>query len=327
MSPDRLKLGSYPTPVERATVDGASLWVKRDDVVAPDYGGNKVRKLEYLVAAAKAARKARVVTIGAVGSHHVLATALYGAREGLAVEAVLVPQPSSAHARDNLRAALALGLRPFAVSSWAAAPVAVAARLGSGAYFVPLGGSSPLGSLGFVDAAKELAAQVAAGALPEPDVVVVAMGSGGTAAGLAVGLELAQMRTRVVGVAVSQPAPLLAAMARRLARRTGVRVGLSRAEARRAADRIEADRRWVGRGYGYSTREGETAMTGAARVGIRLDPTYTAKAFACATERARGRPADAVLYWHTLSAAPMEPLLAGAGELPVEIAKLFRAPG
>ena len=86
-------------------------------------------------------------------------------------------------------------------------------------YFVPLGGSNALGSLGFVDAANEIAGQVAAGVMPEPDVVVVAMGSGGTAAGLAVGFEAAGMRTRVVGVAISQPVPVLSAMARRWRRR------------------------------------------------------------------------------------------------------------
>ncbi|MBX3202003.1 MAG: pyridoxal-phosphate dependent enzyme [Labilithrix sp.] len=320
MTGARLALGTSPTPIER--LEDLGLWVKRDDKIAALYGGNKVRKLERLLGAARAAGKTRLLTLGAAGSHQLVATALFGRREGFDVEAVVVPQPSSEHGRDNLRVALAGGLVPVVATSWAAAPVRLATRLRRDAYFVPLGGSNEVGSLGFVDAANELAGQVAAGAMPEPDVVVVAMGSGGTAAGLAVGFEAAAMRTRVVGVAISRPVPVLSVMARRLAKRTAERVGLTRAQAARAAQRIDVDGRWVGRGYGWPLPEGEAATRDAAQAGLVLDATYTAKAFACALARA-GRP-GVVLYWHTLSTAPMEPLLARAPELPLELARLFR---
>ncbi|MBX3262675.1 MAG: pyridoxal-phosphate dependent enzyme [Labilithrix sp.] len=318
----RLALGTYPTPIER--LEDLGLWVKRDDRIAALYGGNKVRKLERLLGAARAAGKTRVLTLGAAGSHQLVATALFGRREGFDVEAVVVPQPSSEHGRRNLRVALASGLAPVVATSWAAAPVRLATRLRRDAYFVPLGGSNALGSLGFVDAAEEVAGQVAAGAMPEPDVVVVATGSGGTAAGLAVGFEAAGMRTRVVGVAISRPVPVLSAMARRVARKTAERVGLTRAQAARAAERIDVDPRWVGRGYGWPLPEGEAAARDAARVGLVLDATYTAKAFACALSLARAERPSAILYWHTLSTAPMEPLLAGAPALAPELAHLFR---
>ncbi len=320
--PTPIRIGAYPTPIQH--FGAAGLWIKRDDRVSDLYGGNKVRKLEHLLGGARAAGKTRLLTLGAAGSHQVVATALYGKREGFTVEAVLVPQPSSEHARQNLRAALAQGLRATVASSWPAAPAVVASRLGRDAYFVPLGGSNALGSLGFVEAAKELAVQVAEGAMPEPDVVVVAMGSGGTAAGLAVGLELAGMRTRVVGVAISQPVAVLGAMARRVAAKTAELVGLSRGARGRAIARIEVDKRWLGRGYGHSTREGEAAAREAERAGVTLDVTYTAKAFACALDLARAKE-RVVLYWHTLSSAPMEPLLVGAPEaLPSHLAALFR---
>ncbi|MBX3203857.1 MAG: pyridoxal-phosphate dependent enzyme [Labilithrix sp.] len=319
---DRLVLGTYPTPIER--LESLGLWVKRDDRVASLYGGNKVRKLERLLGAARAAGKSHLLTLGAAGSHQIVATALYGRREGFEVEAVVVPQPSSEHARRNLRVALASGLTPVVAASWPAAPARVAMHLRRDTYFVPLGGSNATGSLGFVDAATEVAAQVAASAMPEPEVVVVAMGSGGTAAGLAVGFEVAGMRTRVVGVAISQPAPILAVMARRVAKKTAERLGLSRAQATGAVERIEVDRRWVGRGYGWPLPEGEAAMRAAAGVGLALDATYTAKAFACALALARERPRGEVLFWHTLSTAPMEALLAGAAELPPDLARLFR---
>jgi len=317
-----------PTPVERFDALGgrdASLWVKRDDLVSLLYGGNKVRKLEHLLADARARGKTRLVTLGAAGSHQVIATVIYGALAGFdEVEAVLVPQPSTPHARLNLRVALAQGLHAIPSPTWALAPLILATRFGRDAYPIPLGGSNPFGTLGFVDAARELVAQIAAGVLPEPDVVVVAMGSGGTAAGLAVGFEEAGLRTRVVGVAVSRPALLLGLMSQRLARRTAAMIGLDRKKASRAAMRIEVDGKWIGRGYGYSTRKGDAATADAARVGLVLDATYTAKAFACALARVHDAmnqgDSRCVLYWHTLSTRPLEPLLhtaEGEGYTPI----------
>ncbi len=210
-----LRLGDYPTPVEpipaqfSLAVAGRELWVKRDDRTHAVYGGNKVRKLEWLLAGARACGAKRLVTLGAAGSHHVLATTYFGRREGFDVEAVLVPQPRTAHAVDVLRASLGLGLRAFPVRSWGAAPWAVARRMTTGARFISVGGSSVLGSMGYVAAAHELAEQIRAGDAPKPDVVVVALGSGGTAAGLAAGLAYEGLATRVVGVCVSEPQWLL----------------------------------------------------------------------------------------------------------------------
>lgn len=316
----RLSLGTYPSPVQR--LEG--LWVKRDDLTSDLYGGNKVRKLELLLGAARDAGKSRVLTMGAAGSHQVVATAVYGAREGFTVSAVLVPQPASPHAELNLRVALAHGLRAHACPAWSLVPAYVAPHLGRDVYFIPLGGSNVLGSLGFVDAAHELAAQVRAGELDEPDVVVVAMGSGGTAAGLAVGFEQAGMKTHVVGVAVSPPTPVLRHVARRLAQKTAAAAGMPVAAALRAAKRIEVDGGWIGRGYGHATEEGRRAVEVARRQGLTLDATYTAKAFACALSRAG---LHEVLYWHTLSTAPLEPLLGEPGAhpaLPSDLARLLR---
>lgn len=319
----RIALGSYPTPVSQI---GEHLWVKRDDATSPLYGGNKVRKLELLLGAARDAGKSRVLTVGAVGSHQVVATALYGAREGFTVDAILVPQPASPHAELNVRVALALGLHVLACPAWSLAPAYVASRWGSDAYFIPLGGSNALGSLGFVDAAHELAAQVRAGELAEPDVVVVALGSGGTAAGLAVGFEQAGLRTRVMGVAVAPPTPVLRHLARRLAQKTAAVAGLPVSAGLRAARRIDVEGKWMGRGYGHATDEGRAATETARGLGLELDPTYTAKAFACALAVSRSSEARGeVLYWHTLSTAPLLPLLGDAQlELPRAVASLLR---
>ena len=291
---------------------GSALWIKHDDASGLPYGGNKVRKLEHVLAEARARGARRLVTVGAVGSHHVLATTVYGRAAGFEVEAILVPQPRTAHVVANIRAGLGAGLHAIPAGSYAMVPFRVAPRLLARAtYFVTLGGSSVTGSMGYVDAARELAGQVRAGELPEPDVVVVALGSGGTAAGLAAGLHLEGLRSRVVGVCVSQPAWFLGVMARSLARGCVRRAG-GRVSARALSDRLESDGRYVGPGYGHATEKGQRALTVAAGVGITLDPTYTAKAFAAALDRVYAGGARTVLYWHTLSSAPMAPLLAGA---------------
>jgi 1-aminocyclopropane-1-carboxylate deaminase/D-cysteine desulfhydrase-like pyridoxal-dependent ACC family enzyme len=310
-----IPFGHYPTPVQRMegpSSGSSTLWIKRDDLTHDVYGGNKVRKLEWLLGEARDRRVRRVVTVGAAGSHHVLATTYFGTQLGLAVEAVLVPQPRTPHVVEVLRAALGLGLQAFPVASWGAAPLALAKRVASGAWLITVGGSSVLGSMGFVAAARELAAQVRRGELPEPEVCVVALGSGGTAGGLSAGFEAEGMRTRVVGVCVSTPPWALHLSALWLARACGRRAGAHATLATQRA-RLVLDARFLGPGYGHATAEGDEA-TGLARryAGITLDPTYTAKAFAGALWQIRARQAEHVLYWHTLSSAPMGPLLEGA---------------
>jgi D-cysteine desulfhydrase len=328
-----LHLGNYPTPVERIGAlsnERATLWVKRDDRTHEVYGGSKVRKLEWLLADAHARGATRIVTMGAVGSHHVLATTYFGRREGFEVEAILVPQPRTPHVVATIRASLALGLRPVVVRSRVAAWLVTLARSVHRARYIPVGGSSVLGAMGYVAAARELAAQVRRGEMPEPDVCVVALGSGGTAAGLAAGFADARMKTRVVGVCVAEPIWAVGALAGGLARGCARRLARTRpaeaspggaapthtglaAPVEGAAARLEVDPRFLGAGYGHRTAEGdEAARVAEAAAGLELDGTYTAKAFASALWHVRARQGRVILYWHTLSSAPLGPLLAGA---------------
>jgi D-cysteine desulfhydrase len=306
-----LTLGRYPTPIER--LDALSnarteLWVKRDDLTNPAYGGNKVRKLDWLLSDARAHGAKRIVTVGAAGSHHVLATTYFGHEEGFDVEAVLVPQPRTDHVVQVLRASIGLGLRAVPIASWGAAAFAMARRMATrdaSTYVIPVGGSNRVGAMGYVAAARELAAQVRAGEMPEPDVCVVALGSGGTAGGLAAGLAAEGIGARVVGVCVSRPPWALRRMALLLARACAPK-------AARAHLRLATDTRFLGRGYGRSTPEGDEATTIAAAAGLTLDPTYTAKAFASALWHVRARRGRVILFWQTLSSAPIEPLLVAA---------------
>lgn len=316
--------GHYPTPVERLdalSTDACALWVKRDDLTHPLYGGNKVRKLEHLLADARARGKTRLVTIGAVGSHHVLATTVFGTRAGFSVEAMLVPQRWTAHVEESINADLTQGLVAHPARTYAGAMLGLWSRARSDTALIPVGGSNVTGSLGYVDAARELAAQVEGGALPEPDVVVVTVGSGGTAAGLAAGLTLAGLRTRVLGVIVSTPVWGVRWLAHRLTRQCFFASGGR--DARALEGRLTTTDAYVGPGYGEPTSQGREAIARASEVGLALDQTYTGKTFAATLDHVRMARDRVVLYWHTLSSAPMGPLVSER-DIPQSVSRLLK---
>jgi 1-aminocyclopropane-1-carboxylate deaminase/D-cysteine desulfhydrase-like pyridoxal-dependent ACC family enzyme len=324
-------LGRYPTPVRRLdslSRPGCELWVKRDDLTASIYGGNKVRKLERILEDATAKHARRIVTFGAAGSHHVLATAVYGRQAGIGVAAILTPQVRSAHAVDNLRAALCAGLEAHAATGPAGLPLCLARTLARGDYVVPPGGSSVVGTLGYAAAGTEIAEQIRDGSLPAPDVIVVALGSGGTAAGLVAGLAAERMAVKVVAVRVVHP--LFAGRGRTLAlaalaaRRAGYREAVGS-----LAERLEIEHRFAGPGYAEPSAAGARAADLATGEGLLLEQTYTAKAFAAALDRVAEGRYTRVLFWHTFSSAPIAPLLEMApaeADLPARLRGLFTEP-
>jgi len=311
-----LELAELPTPVEQlprlAGPGAAELWIKRDDLSSPLYGGNKVRKLELLLAAARRRGAGRVLTMGARGSNHLLATVLHARSLGLAATGVIFPQPPTEHVERNLAADRGAGAELVEVGSkyllaagLMRALLRCRRREGSWPYLIPGGGSNPLGALGFVNAGLELAAQVRAGLLPEPAAVYLAFGTGGTAAGLALGLELAGLATRVVAVRVidrllANRRRLLALLraTRRLLRSGGDELP----RPRRPGANLEIEHRFFGDGYGRATKAGRRAVELFAGAGIILEDTYTGKAAAALLEAA-GRKTGPLLYWHTLSGA------------------------
>jgi D-cysteine desulfhydrase len=249
------------------------------------WGGNKIRKLEWILPDVQARGKRRILTVGGLGTNWGLATALYARERGIDTVLALIDQPMDEHVGEQLarlrESGAELHLTHTKARTIAAAPLLFAwHRL---PYFLPAGGSSVIGTLGYVEAALELAAQVERGELPEPAAVVTAVGSGGTAAGLLLGLRLAGLRTRVVGVVVNDTLPLaegdligLARATERLLRRRGAKLG----PVEFAPGSLIVTRRWLGPGYGHATPEGEAAQRVAAAAGLGLDPVYTGKAFA-----------------------------------------------
>lgn len=268
----------------------ADVWLKDDGRFGDGgWGGNKVRKLEWLLPEAIRARRA-ILTFGALGTNWGLATALYSRDHGVPVGLALVDQPRTAHVESQLNrlrgSGAALHFTRSRARTVAALPSLIArhTRRGKPPLILPPGGSSPLGVLGYVEVALEIGAQVEAGELPEPGLVAVPLGSGGTAAGLLLGLELAGLATRVLGVVVSDQPRLdpagLAAKARaaaRLLRRRGFDGTLPEPD----RSRLTVVRDWLGAGYGQPTPDADRAVEDAAkRGGITLDPVYTGKTMA-----------------------------------------------
>ncbi|HEX7293097.1 MAG TPA: pyridoxal-phosphate dependent enzyme [Solirubrobacterales bacterium] len=303
-----LALSERPTPVRELT--GLGIWVKDDGAFGSGgWGGNKVRKLEWLIPDAKRRGRRSILTFGGLGTNWGLATALYAREHGLETALALVDQPVDDHVRAQLARLEASGARIHRTHSKARTVamlpwlLARNTRGGRPPYLLPAGGSSPVGALGYVEAALEIAAQVEDGSLPEPAHAVVPVGTGGTAAGLALGFQLAGLRTRVVGVVVNDrlrlDPPVLVRLARRTAKlleRRGARLGRLRLE----PQMLDLTRDQIGAGYGHPTEAAKRAADLAAEEGLPLDPVYTAKAMAgLLALRAEGRLRDPVLCIQT----------------------------
>lgn len=313
-----VSLGAFPTPIERVALPDAEVWVKREDLTAPRYGGNKVRTLEAMFGRARAAGAHRIWATGAFGSNHVVATLLHARTAGLEGGALLFPQPPSEPAIANASAIVAAGPAIVTIPSVALLPAAMRRlRRDRAAYVMPPGGATPEGALGALSAAFELAAQHAAGALPWPRAIALPVGSGCSTAGLLAGLHLAH------ALGLAPPPPELRAVRvtpwpitsrtrlAHLAHRT-LALLASLAVDRAAAIGFAAlwrglvvDGRFLGRGYGHVTAAGEAAAATLARVGLpAVDAVYAAKASAAVLAEARSHEGPHLL-WLTKSSAAL----------------------
>lgn len=297
-----------PTPVEemgrlRAALGGGPrLLVKRDDAISFAFGGNKVRKMEFVAAQALAAGADTLVTIGGVQSNHARVTAATAVRLGLRCTLVINgtrPDPLRANALldDLLGAEIEyVASREQRVPGMAAA-VARLRHAGRAPYVVPLGASTSCGALGFVRALGELLSQI-----PAPDVIVHAASSGGTHAGLSAACALYGIPTRVIGISADDSKDEIETQVRSILSDMGADLGFDRAAFLNAC-RGEIDDRFIGEGYGRASPASYEAQRLAARQeALFVDHTYTAKTLAALIAYVRaGRFGDdqTVLFWHT----------------------------
>lgn len=327
-------LCDLPTPVARLRAAserlGTEIWVKRDDISATSFGGNKPRKLEFLLGEARRRGARAVVTFGYVGSNHATATAVHASGIGIKAVALLLHQPPAAYVRRNLLIHAASGTDLHAYRSMrtigpgaVAQLIAWAARTRRRPMMIPAGGSSPLGVVGMVNAGFELAAQVRAGEMPEPDVVYVACGSAGSAAGLSVGMAAAGLRTSVVAVRVAAERWAGPERVAELARdAVGLLRGWDAGFPSATGSRAEVRGDFYGPGYAHFTPEGDEATELVREAeGYDLDGTYTAKAFAAVLADARAGELEGrrVLFW--LTATSTAPRTGPSADVPRPLAR------
>ncbi len=328
-----------PTPVSALPgfAAGAEVFVKHDERSCPLYGGNKPRKLEFVIGAALRRGSRRLITTGGLGTNHGLATTILGRSVGLATTVVLVDQPVTPAVARNLLLSDAYGAnllygRTVAGAAWrTAAALARSAVRGEHPTLVPTGGSSARGNLGFVSAGLELAEQVAHGELPEPEEIFVPVGSGGTAVGLVVGLRIAGLRSRVRGVLVTDILPPNPRRLARAARATlaGLRrLATSVPQASIGPEDFPLCHDQLGPGYGAPTAAARDALQFAAERGLSLDTTYSAKCLAALRERADHGLPGPVVFWNTYDAVDAEtsaPRPADSGRLSPQLQERLRS--
>jgi 1-aminocyclopropane-1-carboxylate deaminase/D-cysteine desulfhydrase-like pyridoxal-dependent ACC family enzyme len=319
-------LGDFPTPVQKLERLGAELgvsqlYIKRDDLSGKVYGGNKPRKLEFILGSALRSKAKEVITFGGAGSNHALATAIYARQVGLKSISMLMPQPNARYVRRNLLMSHYYGaelhLCGADLESARNMPLVYAAtiyqllwhKLGKGRlpYFISPGGSSPLGATGFVNAALELQRQIASGEMAEPEYIYVACGSMGTAAGLTLGLRAAKLGGRVVPVAVhSEGFANTRAMIKLIDKTNSFLRSLDASFPRFEFSETDVDIRhdYAGKRYALFTDEGMEAVSLMRESeGIKLDGTYTGKALAALEHDAKNGSLQGkvVLFWNTLN--------------------------
>jgi D-cysteine desulfhydrase len=311
LSIEHLRLGTVPTPVRRlepALVGGGEVWLKDESTFGDGaWGGNKVRKLEWIIPEAQRRGVRTLFTVGGIGTHWGLAAALYGREHGLRTMLGLVDQPVDDHVREQLARLEASGADLHRYRDKRRLKLAAPWLIGRAAlrdrrlpWYLPAGGSNAFGALAYAEAGLEIAAQVAAGDLPEPATVVTAVGSGGTAAGLALGLRLAGLRTRVFGAVVNDSFPLDAPVIARLANQTadllrdrGASIDLAPLEPADVTMRTD----WLGETYGDPTPASIEAVTAAERDQLHLEPVYTGKSLAAIRDLARYDPLPEPILW------------------------------
>jgi D-cysteine desulfhydrase family pyridoxal phosphate-dependent enzyme len=301
----RIQIAHLPTPIEElprlsAHLGGPKLWVKRDDQTGLAFGGNKTRKLEYLMADAQAQGAKTVITAGAVQSNHCRQTAAAAARLGLDCILVLAgEQPQKASANfllDQLVGAEFAWAEDFSTRDAVLQETFEEAKQEDRQpYLVPYGGSSPIGAAGYVYAIRELLEQDL-----RPDWIIFPSSSGGTQAGMVLGAEIFGFAGRVLGISVDEPLDVLQTRVAVLASETAECLG---APATFEVDQIHVNADYTGDGYGIlNSLDTEAVQLFAKWEGLLLDPVYTGRAAGGMIDLIRKgvfSSQETVLFWHT----------------------------
>ena len=315
-----VRLGNHPSPIERLSglereLSMTTVYMKNEGKVSDIYGGNKIRKLEFLLGAALKAKKEHTLTFGYAGSNHTLAVAIFSRKLGMRPISLHLDQPNARYVRRNLLYQKALGTDLFlfrnmnriTAGSYA---IYLWRLLTSGKFpaVIPPGGSSPPGAIGTSGGIHELFYQIKNGELPTPDRIYLPIGSSGTTAGLALGIKALRLKTKLVAVAVTPQRYSGFENIKNIF--DGAVILLSHhipdfPPLTLEEGEIEIRREYLGDGYTRFTPEGMEAVKLLKKTdSLELEGTYTGKAMACLIDDARKGliKGKTVLFWNTCNA-------------------------
>jgi len=312
--PNRVPIAYLPTPIDRLDrlskhLGGPEIWIKRDDQTGLATGGNKTRKLEFLVADALAQGADHLVTTGAPQSNHCRQTAAAAARFGLGCSLVLRGKKPEM-VTGNLLLDQLLGAHVYWTdgsdcNTFVSRVMTDLKAIGRQPYSIPLGGSNVIGATSYVLAMEEFMSQLAAERL-NFDFVVFATSSGGTQAGLVLGAQVYGYHGNLLGISVDHPADTLQTQVAALATATATHLGLGTLS---VADLVHVNDDYLGEGYAQvGETEREAIRLVAQLEGILLDPVYTGRAMGGLIDLIRWGAftrSQRVLFWHTGGAASL----------------------
>ncbi len=318
-----LSIVNSPTPLQELKNIStyfklSNLWIKRDDISAIPYGGNKPRKLEFVLPDVVANKCKIIITTGGIGSNHCLATTIYAKRENIKTMLMLFPQQITEHVIKTLSYFHKLGAEIHLFKSMQSAffnaiyEHKISSIEGKKTYFLYPGGSSVLGCLGFVNAIFELKQQIDDGIMEEPDYIFVTVGTCGTLAGMLVGAELCGLKSKIIGVRVVDwlfsnevSVFLLATKVLNFIKKNVGALNNKKLD----FNKIKVFHSYYGGEYGKPTKQGEEMQTLLKELeNIKLDLTYTAKTFSAFIDFAKRRKnrRKIFLFWHTFNNNDLE---------------------
>jgi D-cysteine desulfhydrase len=341
-----VKLGTLPTPVQRMErlgerLDHPNLWVKRDDLSSDTMGGNKVRVMEYLLAKMQAQGKKVAISPGALGSNQILASAIYGNQLGLKIVGVFFKQCETDYMCKHMLIDQSMDVEFNHVNNPYFTPFAIIWHFlrhvdwkkFEAPFYVPSFGSSATCGLGYFDAMLELKEQIDAGEMPEPDYIFVTAGTGGTMAGIELGARVLGMKTKVIGVRITDwiacNERVVASIVNRTCkylRKSGADLPAHKSKARD----VNLIHEFFGGEYAKITDEGVEAKTMLKEIeDLVLDTTYTAKTMAAMIKYLAENDfkEKTVLFWHTYNTRDLAPFISGEAspaKMPEPFQQYFR---
>lgn len=341
----RIELVKSPTPVEhldnleKIIGSKANLFIKRDDLSSPLYGGNKARKLEFTIGDILAKGSKRIITGGGLGSHMTVSISAFASQYNIKIDVVLFKQPVNDHVKTNMLLNKYFGANMEYSSNYVAFAADIARKFlkalindGMPPYLVLPGDSNSLSGLGYVNAAFEIRDQVKTGKIPEPDYIFVPAGSCGTMAGLLAGLGLAGLKTKVAGVQVSEQfvtnERTVACLAEKQLKFIGKNSSADVTGFHFKPRDIIMLHKYLGGGYGHSTEKSEKAIKLLKQSqDVILDPTYTGKAMAAMIDFSKlpGNSGKNIMFINTYNSRDLSKEAASVDylDLPEDFHKFF----